>query len=201
MKKYAVDRMSQVGEHEAMSERRGATYEDLERVPANRVGEIVAGELHMSPRPSFVQGRAAFRLAGALTPFDGPPGDKAPGGWVLLFAPELHLGGDVLVPDLAGWRRERLPQLPDTSLTLAPDWVCEVLSPATEALDRAHKMDSYAREGVSSLWLVNPRPQLLEVYRLAGGRWSWVGAHLANETVQAEPFESLSLKLGSLWER
>ena len=186
-----------------MSERRRATYEDLERVPANLVGEIVAGELYMSPRLSSVHGRAAFRLAGALGPFDGTPEDedKVPGGWVLLFAPELHLGGDVLVPDLAGWQRERLPELPDTALTLAPDWVCEVLSPATEALDRALKMDSYAREGVKHLWLIDPRPQLLEVYRLASGRWSWMGAHLGNVTVQAEPFQELALELGALWER
>jgi Uma2 family endonuclease len=121
---------------------------------------------------------------------------------LLLFEPELHLGGDVLVPDLAGWRRERLPELPDTAaLTLAPDWVCEVLSPSTEGLDRTRKMGSYAREGVKHLWLVDPRPRLLEVYRQEQGQWSRLGAYLGDTRVRAKPFEALELKLSLLWER
>jgi Uma2 family endonuclease len=182
--------------------RREATYEDLEAVPPNFVGEIVGGELYVSPRPRPRHARAAFRLSGALSPFDRNPQGQGPGGWVLLFEPELHLSGEALVPDLAGWRRERMPELPDAAaLELAPDWVCEVLSPSTEALDRAKKMGSYAREGVKHLWLVDPRLHLLEVHRLEDGRWSRTGAHLGDVTVHAEPFEELALELGPLWER
>jgi Uma2 family endonuclease len=106
------------------------------------------------------------------------------------------------VPDLAGWGRDRLPELPDTAaLTLAPDWVCEVLSQATETLDRARKMGSYAREGVKHLWLADPRTRLPEVYRLEQGRWSRLGAYLGDSPVRAEPLEMIELKLGLLWER
>jgi Uma2 family endonuclease len=95
-----------------------------------------------------------------------------------------------------------MPELPETvGITVAPDWVCEVLSPSTETLDRVRKMAVYAREGVSHLWLVDPRPRMLEVYRLEAGRWSRLGAHEGDVTVRAEPFESLALKLGPLWER
>jgi Uma2 family endonuclease len=121
---------------------------------------------------------------------------------VLLGEPELHLGGEVLVPDLAGWRRERMPELPEeVGITLAPDWVCEVLSPSTVAIDRGRKMGSYAREGVRHLWLVDPGVQSLEVYRLENGRWSLLGTHLGEVTVHAEPFEALGLELGRLWRR
>jgi len=100
-------------------------------------------------------------------PFDDEPGQEGPGGWVFMPEPELHLRGDVLIPDLTGWRRERMPELPDVvGVDLAPDWVCEVLSPSSEALDRNRKMTVYAREGVKHLWLVDPRPQTVEVYRL-----------------------------------
>lgn len=190
---------------EAMSEkppRREASLEDLEGVPPHRVGEIVGGELYVSPRPSPLHSRVTMRLSQALSPFDQSPGGEGPGGWVILFEPELHLGRDALVPDLAGWRRERLPELPDTAaLTLAPDWVCEVLSPSTETLDRARKMGSYAREGVKHLWLADPRTRLLEVYRLEQGRWSRLGAYPGDTLVRAEPFERLELRLGLLWER
>lgn len=197
---------SEVGPHpEHMSDqppRRSATYEDLEKVPENLVGEIVAGELYMSPRPRSIHARVSFRLGGELKPFDRNPKGQGPGGWVLLSEPELHLSGDALIPDLAGWRRERMPELPDTAaFELSPDWVCEVLSPSTEALDRASKMGSYAREGVKHLWLVDPRLHLLEVYRLENGRWSRTGAHVENATVHAEPFEELALELRPLWER
>lgn len=197
---------SEAGPHpEHMSEQppgRKATYEDLEGVAKNLVGEIVAGELYTSPRPRSRHARATVRLVQALAPFDKNPAGRVPGGWVLLVEPELHLSGDALIPDLAGWRRERMPELPDTAaFELAPDWVCEVLSPSTETLDRVRKMASYAREGVKHLWLVDPRLQHLEVYRLEDGRWSRTGAHLGNATVRTEPFEDLVLELGPLWER
>ena len=181
--------------------RRGATYEDLEKLPPNVIGELVDGELYVSPRPAVRHSYATAVLNSQL----GPPfglGKGGPGGWVILFEPELHLGRDALVPDIAGWRRERMPEMPDTAaLTLAPDWVCEVLSPSTEGLDRARKMGVYAREGVKHLWFVDPRLQMLEVYRLEQGRWSHLGAHLGNTPVRAEPFEAIELKLGLLWER
>lgn len=177
-------------------------YEELERLPPNVVGEIIGGELYVSPRPRTVHGRAAFRLGKSLGPFDEEPGQEGPGGWLLIPEPELHLGGDVLVPDLAGWRRERMPEMPDVvGVELAPDWLCEVLSPSTEKLDRARKMAVYAREGVKHLWLVDPRPQTLEVYRLEGTRWLLLATHAGDATVHAEPFEALPLRLASFWQR
>jgi Uma2 family endonuclease len=182
--------------------RRAASYEELEGIPPHRVGEIIDGELYVSPRPSPAHSRVSVQLVHALAPFDKPSGADGLGGWVLLFEPELRLGSEALVPDVAGWRRERLPQLPDTAfLALAPDWVCEVLSPSTEALDRARKMSSYARAGVKHLWLADPRSHLLEVYRLEEGRWLRLGAYLGGTPVRAEPFEALELNMSLLWER
>lgn len=179
-----------------------SVYEELERLPSNVVGEMIDGELYVSPRPRTVHGRAAFRLGTRLMPFDEEPGHEGPGGWLLLPEPELHLGGDVLVPDLAGWRRERMPEMPDVvGVELAPDWLCEVLSPSTEKLDRARKMAVYAREGVKHLWLADPRPQTLEVYRLEGSRWLLLSTHAGNATVRAEPFEAIAINLAALWER
>lgn len=181
--------------------RRDALYAELEKLPPNVVGEIVGGELYASPRPASPHTRAASRLGGELLgPFDR--GRGGPGGWVILSEPELHLGEDVLVPDLAGWRRERMPEMPHTAaFTLAPDWACEVLSPSTARLDRSRKMAVYAREGVRHFWLVDPLLQTLEVYRLESGRWSLLGTHAGVVTVHAEPFEALALELGALWER
>jgi Uma2 family endonuclease len=179
--------------------RRDALYAELEKLPSNVVGEIVGGELYASPRPASPHARASSRLGQRLEPFDRRGGQ--PGGWIILDEPELHLGQDVLVPDLAGWRRERMPEMPRTvGFTLAPDWLCEVLSPSTATLDRARKMAVYAREGVKHLWLVDPELQTLEVYRLENGRWSLLGTHVGAVTVHAEPFEALALELGTLWE-
>jgi Uma2 family endonuclease len=123
-----------------------------------------------------------------------------PGGWVILYEPELHFRDDVLVPDLAGWRRERLPTLPaDAYLTLAPDWVCEVLSPSTETLDRGVKLRIYAREGVAHAWLVDPLRQMLEVLSLESGRWAPLDAYEGSVRVRAVPFAAIELELGSLW--
>jgi Uma2 family endonuclease len=177
-----------------------ATYEDLLQVPDHKVAEIVNGDLNVCPRPSPRHALAAAVLDRAL----GPPfhhGRGGPGGWWILFEPELHLGEDVLVPDLAGWRRGRLPELPDAAaFTLAaPDWICEVVSPSTEALDRARKMPAYAREGVAHLWIVNPQARTLEVYRLTERRWVLLAAHEDRAVVRAEPFEAVEPELGELW--
>ncbi|MFL5349511.1 MAG: Uma2 family endonuclease, partial [Hyalangium sp.] len=117
-------------------ERKSATYADLEALPDNVVGELINGELYVSPRLSFLHAVAASRLSGELmNPFDR--GQDGPGGWVILNKPEVHLSNDVLVPDIAGWLQERMPQPPRTAaFTLAPDWVCEVVSASTAALDR-----------------------------------------------------------------
>ncbi|MDP2311771.1 MAG: Uma2 family endonuclease [Pseudomonadota bacterium] len=185
-----------------MSEaRRVATYADLERVPDHLVGEIIAGELVVSPRPAGPHGLAESGLAGGLFPFnkraEGPGG---PGGWWILTEPELHLGGDVLIPDIAGWRRERLPQGPvDAAFTVAPDWVCEILSPRTASRDRIQKMDCYLRENVQHVWLVDPLERTLEVYRRHDGNWLRVGAFAGYTRVRAEPFEAEELDMSRWW--
>jgi Uma2 family endonuclease len=182
--------------------RRRATYEDLLAVQAPLVAELVNGVLITSPRPASRHARASSRLGGELHgPFDrGQAG--GPGGWILLDEPELHLHEDVLVPDIAGWRRTRMPELPDTAaFELAPDWICEVLSPSTHAVDRAEKLPIYAREGVAHAWLVDPMEQTLEVFHLEQARWSLVGTWHGEAKVRAEPFDAIELELGALWSR
>src|SRR3989442_11292342 len=154
--------------------RRRATYADLLEVPEHLVAEIIDGELITSPRPALPHALAASAMAADTGgPFGRPPGGRdVPGGWWILVEPELHLGEDVLVPDLAGWRRERLPAIPDAAaLSLPPDWACEIVSSSTGALDRGRKMQVYACERVGHLWIVDPGPRTVEGYRLEGGRW------------------------------
>lgn len=173
-----------------------ATYADLCEVPEHFVAEMFDGELYATPRPALPHARASSRLVGFLDSFN----HSGAAGWEILFEPELHFGSDVLVPDIAGWRRERLPTLPpDPFLTLAPDWVCEVVSPSTESLDRGRKLLRYAREGVVHVWLVDPLKQVLEVLSLESGRWTMVGRYEGNARVSAAPFEAVELELGALW--
>ena len=181
--------------------RRPATYADLLKAPENRVAEIIGGELFATPRPAPAHADAASGLGGALRgPFDRARG--GPGGWRILFEPELHLRSDVLVPDLAGWRRERLPVLPDEAyFALAPDWVCEIVSPATASMDRVKKLSIYARETVSHAWVVEPLARTLEALRLENGRWTIVSAASQFDIVRVEPFEAVELDLSLLWEK
>jgi Uma2 family endonuclease len=180
--------------------KRRATYDDLLAVPENLIGEILDGELFTQARPGSPHARAASRLGIDLgAPFDR--GRGGPGGWILLDEPELHMHGDVLVPDLAGWRRERMPEMPRAAaFELAPDWVCEILSPGTAAIDRTAKMPIYAREQVGHIWLVDPSERILEAYRREQGQWLLLGAWRNDARVRAAPFEVYELELGALWE-
>jgi len=188
-----------------------ATYADILALPEHVVGEIIDGELYASPRPASPHALAASGLGSDLfSAFHR--GRGGPGGWVILIEPELHIGGQVMVPDLAGWRRERMPEVPDVPFfELAPDWVCEVISPSTGRLDRAKKLPHYARCGVGHVWLLDPIQQTLEIYRLnrppgeappfvfAG--WTLVATHAGDDKVRVEPFDAIELDLALLWAR
>ena len=178
---------------------RSATYADLVALPANMVGEIIHGVLHAHPRPTPRHARASSRLGAELDgPFDR--GRGGPGGWVLLDEPELHLGPHVIVPDIAGWRRERLPRLPETAyIETPPDWVCEVLSPSTVRIDRTDELAIYAESGVGHAWYVDPDARTLEAFELREGRWQLFGAFKDAEAVTAPPFAAHTFPLDVLW--
>ena len=178
--------------------RRDATYDDVLALPGHLTGQILFGVLHASPRPAPRHALAASGLSGEL----GPPfhrGRGGPGGWVLLFEPELHLGPHVIVPDLAGWRRERMPELPvdRAYLSLAPDWACEILSPRTAGLDRGDKRRVDAAEKVGHLWLVDPDARTLEILDLDGATYRVHDVLTEDGLVRAPPFDAI--ELGALW--
>ncbi|RST85990.1 Uma2 family endonuclease [Aquibium carbonis] len=183
----------------ATDEKRPATYADLEAVPEHLVAEIIDGVLRTHPRPSPRHGASAFSLGGVLTgPFQ--KGAGGPGGWVFFIEPEVKFEDDILVPDLVGWRRERLMSYPEKNyFTIAPDWVCEVLSGSTERRDRTVKMRIYAKAGIPHLWLIDPRLQILEAFENNGGRWTKVGDWNSADDVRAPPFDAITFPLADLW--
>jgi Uma2 family endonuclease len=188
--------------------RQRATYADLEAVPPGKVAELIGGVLHVMPRPAPPHATAETALGIEIGGAFGR-GRGGPGGWRILIEPELHFPDpdepgeiEALVPDLAGWHRERMPKLPKTAyFELAPDWICEVLSPSTEKVDREDKMSVYAREGVRHAWLVDPIARTLEVFTLGPDRsWGAVRVHRDVERVRAVPFDAIELDLSVLWE-
>jgi Uma2 family endonuclease len=179
---------------------RPATYQDLRALPEDVVGEIIDGELIATPRPAFQHVTAQSELLVALGREFGGDNRGGPGGWRIVVEPELHIAGQVLVPDLAGWRRERMPTPPAVPfIELAPDWVCEILSPSTAALDRTRKIHHYAHAAVGHLWLLDPLPQTVEVYRLEPGGWKLVTSVAGAVKVRSEPFEDVELDLARIW--
>jgi Uma2 family endonuclease len=179
--------------------RRPATYQDVLDAPPDQVAEIIRGALHLHPRPRPRHARAITSLGDELvSPFD--KGRGGPGGWWILIEPELHLGPDVLVPDLAGWCRARLPSLPDDAgIATPPDWVSEVLSPTTRSYDLTDKRDSYAGHGVAHLWLIDPQARTLEAFHRVGGAWTLVAALHDDAEVRLPPFEAVAFPLSALW--
>jgi Uma2 family endonuclease len=186
----------------ALPRKKPASYEDLLAVPEHLVAEIVDDELYTSPRPAAPHALAASALMVELGGRFGFGREGGPGGWVVLIEPELHIVGQIMIPDLAGWRRERMPVVPDAPFfDLAPDWLCEVVSPSTGALDRAKKMPHYARAGVGHVWLADPTPKTLEVYRLDGDGWRLAATHEGDTVINAPPFDAVALDLTRLWAR
>jgi Uma2 family endonuclease len=179
---------------------REATYEDLCKIPDHLVAQIIHGQLITLPRPAPRHALASSSLGEELSgPFQkGRSG--GPGGWWILDEPELHLGRNILVPDLAGWRRARLPALPETAFfELAPDWVCEVLSPSTAQMDRVDKLGIYAVCGVAYAWLVDPEARTLEVFSLQEGYWRLECAFKESDEIRATPFDAIAFSLAALW--
>jgi Uma2 family endonuclease len=178
-----------------------SVYEAFLAAPDHLVAEIIHGVLHLSPRPASPHARAASSLGISVGgPFDRGMG--GPGGWIILDEPELHLHDEIVVPDLAGWRRERMPEMPHVAFfELAPDWICEVLSPSTTITDRQEKMPLYARAGVTHAWLVDPIARTLEAFRLEHERWTPTVTWQGDVSVSVEPFDAVPLELGALWAR
>jgi Uma2 family endonuclease len=181
--------------------RKRATYQDVLDAAPNRVAEILDGQLYVQPRPAPRHALAASRLGMDIGgAFDR--GRGGPSGWWILDEPELHLGPepDVVVPDLAGWRVERMPELPATAyFELAPDWACEVLSDSTRRVDRIEKMRIYARERIAHVWLVDPVAETVEVFRLEGSAYLLAAMSAGDETPHLEPFDAIALELAPLW--
>ena len=178
---------------------RRATYQDVLDAPAHRVAEIVDGTLHTHPRPAMPHARASSVLGRKIgVPYDD--GVDGPGRWWIMHEPELHLGEDILVPDVAGWRRERLPKIPETwDAVIAPDWVCEVLSASTRKLDLHGKRPVYAREGIAPLWLVDPVDRMLEAFELHDGQWVLIATAAGDDPVRIRPFDAITFSLDNLW--
>jgi Uma2 family endonuclease len=179
--------------------RREATYQDVLDAPEHKVAEIIDGEIYLSPRPAGPHNRAMTVLGALLMPpFDF--GNGGPGGWYFIDEPELHFGKQILVPDMAAWRRDQLPSnLNGPFVTEPPVWLCEGLSKSTARIDRLKKMPIYADVGVGYVWLVEPVMKTLEVYRRVGKRYELQKMFVDDEVIQAEPFDAIELRLGQIW--
>ncbi len=177
-----------------------AIYEDLQGIPENMTGEIIDGELLVHPRPSRKHIITASFLGGELIPPYCHAKGGGPGGWIILVEPEIQLGDNTLVPDLAGWKKERFPAREEqNSISVPPDWVCEVLSPATALGDRTKKMRIYGEHVVPFLWLIDPISTTLEAYKLESGRWFLLFACGGTDKVRLEPFQEIEIDLDNLW--
>lgn len=184
-----------------LQETERATYQDLERLPDHVTGELIDGELYASPQPG---GRHTLSTSGigADIYMAYQRGRGGPGGWWILDEPELHfsLNTLVLVPDIGGWRRERLQEVQvEHRFTVIPDWICEVLSPSTSRLDWAKKLPIYARYGVPHVWFVDPIAQTVQVMELTNEQYRFVGIYSGQDKFRAAPFEELEIDLAEVW--
>ena len=178
-----------------------ATYQDVLDAPPHKTAEIIDGALYISPHPDTRHCRVISKLGPKLDPYDEDPGNRGgPGGWWITDRPEIHLGEDILVPDIAGWQRRRMPKYPDGAFcAIAPDWVCEVLSPSTRKNDLGRKRHIYAREGVAWLWFIDPETRTLEALELKNDIWTVLDILTDDAPVSLPPFTEISFPLNALW--
>jgi Uma2 family endonuclease len=177
-----------------------ATYEDLYSIPENMTGEIIDGELIVTPRPSRRHTFAGSALDKSIGPIYQFGRGGGPGGWIIIVEPEVGFAEHIFVPDLAGWKKERFPYTEETNwISVSPDWVCEVLSPGTFRVDRTKKLTIYAQHGVSHIWLVDPVAESVEVFKLESGRWFLFAVFSENEKMRTEPFDEIEIELADLW--
>ena len=185
----------------APKDRRQARYDAYCAVPSHQRAEIIDGTLYVMSRPAPRHANATSVLGGELNgAFQR--GRGGPGGWWILDEPELQLVPlEPMAPDLAGWRVARMPTLPETAyFSLAPDWICEVLSKSTESVDRDKKLPIYAAHGVPHVWLIDPIAKTLEVHSLDDNHhWRDVRIYEGDARVRAEPFAAIELDLAGLW--
>jgi Putative restriction endonuclease len=181
------------------SKTKQATYADIEALPPHVVGEILFGSLHTQPRPARRHAAAASSVGAILKPpFEF--GNSGPGGWIIIDEPELHLGPHVVVPDLAGWRSERLVGKGDGAyFDEVPDWICEVQSPSTRRADLGPKRRIYATNEVPYLWYIDPIQQTLEVFKRQTQDWLLTHTFGGADEVCAPPFDALTFDLKLLW--
>lgn len=178
-----------------------ATYQDVLDSPQHLIAEVVEGVLYQSPRPGKPHAQAASVVGEELgRPFKR--GKGGPGGWLILDEPEIHLGRDIVVPDLAGWRRERMPEMDQGPyFEMAPNWLCEVASPSTRALDRGKKLGVYQREGVQHIWFIEPLDHYLEVLELAGENYRILQRVYDVDIARIVPFDAIEFDVAALWQR
>jgi Uma2 family endonuclease len=182
--------------------RKLATYEDLEALEEGARAEVLGGEIVTAPAPLPRHSKAQRALARFIGgPFDDDHGRGGPGGWWILLEVDIRLTPhDIVRPDLAGWRRERLPAPWDVRpIDVPPDWACEVVSPSTHAFDRVHKRRLYAEADIATFWIVDPVERILEAYELREGRWTEAGSYGASDTARVPPFGAIELEVGRLF--
>lgn len=179
-----------------------ANYNDLYKIPESMIGEIIDGELFAIPRPSPQHSNVVFELCGELWGPYKRGKDGSTGGWIFLIEPEIQFGEDILVPELAGWEKDKLSKPPEENfISVSPDWICEVLSYRTMRIDRIKKMPIYAKFHVSFLWLIDPLTKILEVFKLESNKWVLSCTAIEDDKFKAEPFEHIEINLKNLWWR
>ncbi len=180
-----------------------ADYADLYSIPENMIGEIIDGELYAMPRPSPRHCNTASSLGIIIGYYYKIGMNGGIGGWWILDKPGIHfsdLKEDIMVPDISGWKKEKMPELPaETYFSVTPDWICEILSPATAAHDRKKKLPKYAKFGVSYFWIVDPANRTVEILKLKNGEYSVSAVYCEDDKMKAEPFTEILIDLKNIW--
>jgi Uma2 family endonuclease len=176
------------------------TLADLDALPPGIVGEIINGVLYTMTKPRMRHQRTSTGIGGDLrVPFD--LGRGGPGGWWIVAEPGIELPNTPEIsPDVAGWRRERMPEMPgDEPIRVVPDWVCEILSKTTQRHDLLVKLPYYAEVGVAHAWTVDLEARVLTAHRLESRHWVTIGTYSNETEARIVPFDAVPLNVADWW--